>query len=199
MVEEQKIIKEMYQYAHENNIPIMQEDGLEFLTNYIKENNVKNILEIGTAIAYSTCRMALLDKDISITTIERDKERYEEAKKNVASLKLEKQINLIYGDAETIELAGSYDLIFIDAAKAQNEKFFEKFKQNLTSYGTIITDNLNFHGLVAQDEKTIESRNVRGIVRKIKSYINFLKENTSFTTTFYDIGDGISVSIPKER
>ena len=88
MVEEQKIIKEMYQYAHENNIPIMQEDGLEFLTNYIKENNVKNILEIGTAIAYSTCRMALLDKDISITTIERDKERYEEAKKNVASLKL---------------------------------------------------------------------------------------------------------------
>lgn len=199
MVEEQKIIKEMYQYAHENNIPIMQEDGLEFLTNYIKENNVKNILEIGTAIAYSTCRMALLDKDISITTIERDKERYEEAKKNVANLKLEKQINLIYGDAETIELAGSYDLIFIDAAKAQNEKFFEKFKQNLTSSGTIITDNLNFHGLVAQDEKTIESRNVRGIVRKIKSYINFLKENTSFTTTFYDIGDGISVSIPKER
>lgn len=199
MVEEQKIIKEMYQYAHENNIPIMQEDGLEFLTNYIKENNVKNILEIGTAIAYSTCRMALLDKAISITTIERDKERYEEAKKNVASLKLEKQINLICGDAETIELAGSYDLIFIDAAKAQNEKFFEKFKQNLTSSGTIITDNLNFHGLVAQDEKTIESRNVRGIVRKIKSYINFLKENTSFTTTFYDIGDGISVSIPKER
>lgn len=199
MVEEQKIIKEMYQYAHENNIPIMQEDGLEFLTNYIKENNVKNILEIGTAIAYSTCRMALLDKDISITTIERDKERYEEAKKNVASLKLEKQINLIYGDAETIELAGSYDLIFIDAAKAQNEKFFEKFKQNLTSSGTIITDNLNFHGLVAQDEKTIESRNVRGIVRKIKAYINFLKENTSFTTTFYDIGDGISLSIPKER
>lgn len=199
MVEAHKIIKEMYQYAHKNNIPIMQEDGLEFLTNYIKENNVKNILEIGTAIAYSTCRMALLDKDISITTIERDKERYEEAKKNVASLKLEKQINLIYGDAETIELAGSYDLIFIDAAKAQNEKFFEKFKQNLTSSGTIITDNLNFHGLVAQDEKTIESRNVRGIVRKIKSYINFLKENTSFTTTFYDIGDGISVSIPKER
>lgn len=199
MVEDHKIIKEMYQYAHENNIPIMQEDGLEFLTNYIKENNVKNILEIGTAIAYSTCRMALLDKDISVTTIERDKERYEEAKKNVASLKLEKQINLIYGDAETIELTGSYDLIFIDAAKAQNEKFFEKFKQNLTSSGTIITDNLNFHGLVAQDEKAIESRNVRGIVRKIKSYINFLKENTSFTTTFYDIGDGISVSIPKER
>lgn len=199
MVDSQAILKEMSDYAKENNVPIMQEDGLKFLTAYIKQHKCQNILEIGTAIAYSTCIMALLDKTIHITSIERDEKRYLEALKNVKRLNLEEQITLIYNDAETIDLKDKFDLIFIDAAKAQNQKFFEKFSKNLMPSGTIVTDNLNFHGLVAKDESEIESRNVRGLVRKIKAYIEFLKNNSSYETTFYDIGDGISISIPKER
>lgn len=190
-------IEQIKEYAKENNVPIMMEDGIEFLTDYIKKNNIKNILEIGTAIGYSAIMMALVDKDIKITTIERDENRYQEALKNIKIFNLENQITPILKDAFEVELTDEFDLIFIDAAKAQSIKFFEKFEVNLKQNGTVITDNLNFHGMVQKDEKEITSRNVRGIVRKTKAYIEFLKENKNYETTFYDIGDGISISIKK--
>ena len=190
-------IEQIKEYAKENNVPIMMEDGIEFLTDYIKKNNIKNILEIGTAIGYSAIMMALVDKDIKITTIERDENRYQEALKNIEIFNLENQITPILKDAFEVELTDEFDLIFIDAAKAQSIKFFEKFEVNLKQNGTVITDNLNFHGMVQKDEKEITSRNVRGIVRKTKAYIEFLKENKNYETTFYDIGDGISISIKK--
>lgn len=191
-------IEQIKEYAKENNVPIMMEDGIEFLTDYIKKNNIKNILEIGTAIGYSAIMMALVDKDIKITTIERDENRYQEALKNIKIFNLENQITPILKDAFEVELTDEFDLIFIDAAKAQSIKFFEKFEVNLKQNGTVITDNLNFHGMVQKDEKEITSRNVRGIVRKTKAYIEFLKENKNYETTFYDIGDGISISIKKQ-
>lgn len=190
-------IEQIKEYAKENNVPIMMEDGIEFLTDYIKKNNIKNILEIGTAIGYSAIMMSLVDKDIKITTIERDENRYQEALKNIEIFNLENQITPILKDAFEVELTDEFDLIFIDAAKAQSIKFFEKFEVNLKQNGTVITDNLNFHGMVQKDEKEITSRNVRGIVRKTKAYIEFLKENKNYETTFYDIGDGISISIKK--
>ena len=90
------LLKDIENYAKENNIPIMEPEGIEFLTNFIKENNVKNILEIGSAIGYSAIKMALVENDIKIDTIERDLSRYEEALKNVSSFNLNEQINLIY-------------------------------------------------------------------------------------------------------
>ena len=190
-------IEKIKEYANEYNVPIMMEDGIEFLTNYIKEKNIKNILEIGTAIGYSAIMMASINKDIKVTTIERDETRYQEAIKNIKNFNLEDRINVIFSDAFEVELTEEFDLIFIDAAKAQSIKFFEKFDLNLKQNGSIITDNLNFHGMVQIDEKEIASRNVRGIVRKTKAYIEFLKENKNYDTTFYDIGDGISISIKK--
>ena len=186
-------ILDLENYAHENNIPIMLSDGIEFLLKYIKENNIKNVLEIGSAIGYSAIRMSLVDKDIKVTTIERDEERYQEAIKNIGDFGLENQINIIFNDAFEVELDDKYDLIFIDAAKSQYIKFFEKFKNNLNDNGVIISDNLNFHGLVHEDEKKL-SRNVRGLVRKLNNYREFLKNNKEFKTEFYDIGDGISIS-----
>lgn len=186
-------ILDLENYAHENNIPIMLSDGIEFLLKYIKENNIKNVLEIGSAIGYSAIRMSLVDKDIKVTTIERDEERYQEAIKNIGDFGLENQINIIFNDAFEVELDDKYDLIFIDAAKSQYIKFFEKFKNNLNDNGVIISDNLNFHGLVHEDEKKL-SRNVRGLVRKLNNYVEFLKNNKEFKTKFYDIGDGISIS-----
>lgn len=186
-------IKLMEDYAKQYNIPIMLPDGIEFLLEYIKKNNIKNILEIGTAIGYSAIRMCLISDDIKVTTIERDENRYKEAVKNIKNFKLEDRINLIYKDAFDVYLDDKYDLIFIDAAKSQYIKFFEKFKLNLNKNGVIVSDNLNFHGLTHTD-KEIKSRNVRGIVRKLNNYIDFLNNNNEFTTEFYDIGDGISIS-----
>lgn len=186
-------ISELEEYAKEYNIPIMLEDGIEFLCDYIKKNNIKRILEIGTAIGYSAIKMASIDKDIKITTIERDKDRYSLALKNISNFKLEEQIDAILDDALNVDLSDKYDLIFIDAAKGQYINFFEKFKTNLKNNGVIISDNLSFHGLVEGDWSTL-TRNVRGLVRKIKNYKDFLDENKEFKTDYYDIGDGIGVS-----
>ena len=187
-------LKEIEKYAHNNNIPIMQKDGIEFLTNYIKENNIKNILEIGSAIGYSAIKMALVSDDINVTTIERDKERFDIALQNINNFNLNNRINIIYGDALEIELTDKYDLIFIDAAKSQYIKFFEKFDKNLNINGVIVSDNLSFHGLVDDESKT-NNRNTKQLVRKIRKYIDYLKENINYKTTFYSLGDGVAVSI----
>lgn len=186
-------LKALEKYAEENNVPIIQKEGLNFILNYIKENKVKKILEIGTAIGYSAINMALIDENIKIKTIERNKEMFSLAKKNVKDFNLEKRINIIYADALEAEIKDKYDLIFIDAAKAQYIKFFEKYKSNLKENGAIITDNLNFHGL-ANNPEEIHSKNLKALVRKINNYKEFLKENKEFKTNFYEKGDGISVS-----
>lgn len=180
-------------YAKENNVPIIQKEGLNFLIEYIKQNNVKTILEIGTAIGYSSINMALVSDDIQITTIERNEKMYKQAIKNIKDFNLENRINVIYGDALDTVVQDKYDLIFIDAAKAQYIKFFEKYKQNLQINGTIITDNLNFHGLALHPEE-IHSKNLKALVRKINNYKDFLINNKEFQTVFYEIGDGIAVS-----
>lgn len=185
-------VEDLKEYAKENKVPIMQEDGIEFLVNYIKENNIKNILELGTAIGYSAINMAKLSDDIKITTIERDKSMYDIALNNIKLFNLDNRIDVIFEDALNVELDNKYDLIFIDAAKSQYIKFFEKFKNNLNDNGVIITDNLSFHGLVENPEGV--SRNTKQLVGKIRKYIEFLKDNKEFDTEFISIGDGISVS-----
>ena len=189
-------LEELEKYAEENNIPIMQKDGIKFLEEYIRKNNIKKILEIGSAIGYSAIKMALINKNIKITTIERDEKRYKEAIKNIEDFNLNNQIKIILKDALEMEVKGKYDLIFIDAAKAQNIKFFEKFKNNINENGSIITDNLNFHGLTKEVEN-IKSKNLKALVKKINNYKEFLKNNEEFTSNFYETGDGISVSKKK--
>lgn len=186
-------LTDLENYAQENNIPIIQKPGIEFIKECIKKNHVQNILEIGAAIGYSTIQMALVDEKIHITTIERDYPRYLEAVKNIHSFNLDKRIKIINDDALNIDIEGKFDLIFIDAAKAQYIKFFEKYKHNLTPTGIIISDNLNFHGLTKNPEE-IKSKNLRALVRKINKYRDFLENNQEFNTIFYNIGDGIAES-----
>lgn len=181
------------EYALNNNIPIMQKEGINFLVEYIKKNNIKSILEIGSAIGYSAIMMATVDKNIQITTIEKDYDRYLLALKNISDFKLDKQIKVICGDALETKIDGLFDLIFIDGPKSQYLKFFQKYCYNLNQNGAIITDNLSFHGLVGSDTTNL-SRNLKGLIKKISEYIKYLKDNKEFTTEFLSIGDGISIS-----
>ena len=187
-------IKEIKEYAKLENVPIMQDDGIEFLTTFIIKNQVKTVLEIGTAIGYSAIKMALSSPNLKIVSIERDEKRYLEAVKNIKKMQLEDRITLIFKDALDVKLEDKFDLIFIDAAKSQSIHFFEQFERNLNDRGYIVTDNLNFHGYVFKKEEDIKSKNLRALVRKIKDYHKYLEENKKFKTEFYDIGDGISVS-----
>lgn len=187
------IIEEMEVYALENKVPIMQQEGIDFLCTFIKEHHIKRILEIGSAIGYSAIRMALVDHDIEVVTIERDEERYQKALVYASLSSVQKQIIFRYEDALEAEVKGDFDMLFIDAAKAQYTKFFERYEKNIKHGGYIISDNLNFHGFVGHEELIVR-RNLRQLVKKIERFTNYLKERKDYDTTFLEIGDGIGIS-----
>lgn len=188
--------KDIKTYARKNSVPIMQEDGIEFMVQYIKDHDVKKVLEIGTAIGYSTIKFAKAKDDVLVTSIEIDIDRHIQAKQNVNDCGLNERITLINADALTIDLDDKFDLIFIDAAKAQYIKFFEKYKNNLTEQGVIFSDNLSFHGMV-EDLSLTHNYSTIKLVKKIRKYVDFLKQNQEFETTFYSLGDGVSISKKK--
>lgn len=187
-------IREIKRVALEENVPIMQDETMDFITDYIEKKNIKKVLEIGTAVGYSAIMMALSSPNVTVVTIEKDKDRYIKALKNVKKMGLEDRITLIFNDALEVKLKEKFDLILIDAAKSKNLEFFSHFENNLEINGSIITDNLSFHGYVKKDLKEISSRNIRGLVKKIRAYIEFLENNLKYKTKFYEIGDGISVT-----
>ena len=192
-------ILDMEKYALDNNVPIIEKKSIAFIMKCIKEYKIKNVLEIGSAIGYSAILMASASPDVQVTTIERDETRYMECLKNVKKCGMDKKINVVFQDALELNLSGDikYDLIFIDAAKGQYTKFFEKYKYFLSDKGMIITDNIKFHGFVGESS-AIESKNLKSLVQKIENYVDFLKNNKEFETKFYDIGDGLSVSVKKK-
>jgi len=190
-------IRDIKKYAIDNKVPIMQDDGIDFITDFIVKNQIDSILEIGTAIGYSAIMMALSNPNLRVTTIERDRTRYLEAVKNIKKMNLEDRITLIFSDALDINIEGKFDMIFIDAAKGQNIKFFEKYETNLKDNGFMITDNMNFHGLVDKNPAEIESRNLRALVRKIRDYRTYLLNNQNYKVEFYNIGDGIAIASKK--
>lgn len=190
------MISEIEEYARNNNIPIMLKDGITYLCDYIKDNNIKSILEIGSAIGYSSIMMALVDNDIKITTIEKDTNRYNMAIDNINKFNLGSRITILNEDALESNINGTFDLIFIDASKGNNINFFNRYKVNLNDNGVIITDNLSFHGLV-ENESKIVTKNQKGIVKKIKNYLGFLESNEEFDTIYIPIGDRISISKKK--
>lgn len=194
----ENLIRELEEYARNHDIPIMQKEGIEFFRNLVQENQIKSILEIGSAIGYSAIQLARICPEIKIVTIERDDDRYRQAICNVQKSGLGNQITLIHGDALETEVEGKFDCIFIDAAKAQYIKFFEKYEKNLKNEGLIISDNLSFHGFVDHPEKKM-SRNLRQLVRKIKTYIEYLKDNPNYETIFIDEGDGLAISRKRKQ
>lgn len=182
-----ELILEMEDYAQKKNVLITEKKTIAFIMKYIKENNIKNILEIGGSIGYCSILMASASSDAFVTTIERDEERYMECLKNVKKCNLDKKINVVFQDALDVNLSEDlkYDLIFIDAAKGQYERLFEKYKYFLKKNGVIITDNLKLK---------VDNKNIKSVIEKMEDYIDFLKENEEFDTKFYDIGDGLAVS-----
>lgn len=185
-----KSLKEMEKYATDNYVPIIRGANIEYLEALIKRKKLYNILELGSAIGYSAIRMALVDKKVHVTTIERDEKMFLMAKENIADMKLENQVDIIYDDIFNVELEGKYDLIFIDAAKAQYEKFFNKFKDNLTDFGYIVSDNLELLDL----QKLTQSKRSMRLVKKMGEYKDFLDSLEDFYTQYLSIGDGFAIT-----
>ena len=186
-------IHELRKSAIDNNIPIMQDDAIEYIKRRIKLFNLNKILEIGTAVGYSAVQMASVSDKVHVTTIEKDAERFMMATKNIKALEMNEQIDLIFNDALKLDIVEKYNLIVIDAAKTQNTHFFEKYKKNLLNHGFIIVDNVNFHGLVGKSQ-TIQNKNLRQLVSKIEDFLEYLKtQENEFYIDIIDDGDGLAV------
>ncbi|CAH0346569.1 O-methyltransferase [Bacillus sp. CECT 9360] len=192
------LFAEMELYANDFNVPIMEPEGIEALLQIIRLSRPKAILEVGTAIGYSALRMAEAAPDAKIVTLERDEERIVKAKEYIKKAGKQEQVLLLEGDA--LELTGlvkehgPFDAIFIDAAKGQYRRFFELYESVLQSDGIIVTDNVLFKGLVAEEEESIEPKRIRSLVRKIKEYNEWIMNHPRYHTVILSIGDGVAIS-----
>ncbi|MCM3762315.1 O-methyltransferase [Alkalihalobacillus oceani] len=194
-------IVEMERFAGEHEVPIMDLIGMECLLQQLKLIKPKRILEIGTAIGYSAGRMALALPEATIVTIERDAERYEQALANIQALKLTDRIDVWHGDAlelsQKLEFESLFDVLFIDAAKGQYQRFFEMYGSYVKEGGVVFSDNVLFRGLVATDH--IENKRLRQLTNKIKTYNSWLMSQPDYETTIIPVGDGLAVSVKKGR
>nr|WP_275432140.1 O-methyltransferase [Staphylococcus sp. ACRSN] len=190
-------IESLRAYAESNNVPIVDRITLEMIKQLIRIHKPYEILEIGTAIGYSSMQFASVSPKIQVTTIERDETMLVQAQKNREIFNYQNQIRQIEGNAlEQVDSVNDkmYDMIFIDAAKAQSQKFFELYTPLLKDGGIVITDNVLYHGFVS-DIGVVRNRNVRQMVKKVQSYNDWLMNHEDFTTNFLNIDDGLAISI----
>lgn len=197
-----ELFSKMEDYAREHHVPIMDIIGIEALLQLLRIHNPSSILELGSAIGYSALRMSDALPHASIVTLERDQDRINSARAYIKEAGKEDRITLIEGDAlELVEEAkkhGPFDFIFIDAAKGQYVRFFERYEPLLAPEGIIISDNVLYKGEVTLPEESITPRRRRALVRKIKHFNNWIMEHPDYHTVILPIGDGMAVSKKKK-
>ncbi len=178
-------------YGNDNNIPIMKLETKEFLKQLVIIQKPKNILEIGTAIGYSSLLFSKYT-DASITTIEKSKKMYEIAKSNFKKYK--KDINIINMDAKKAlnNINQGFDFVFIDANKSQYEYYFNKALSLLNKNGIIVCDNILFRGQITNDN-IINKRDIT-IVKNLRKFLSHITNLDDYVTSIIPIGDGISIS-----
>lgn len=195
--ERSSFFNELEKFAMEHRVPIMEPGGIETMLQIMRIQNPKRILEIGTAIGYSALRMADAISDTQIITLELDEERIALAKENIKKANMENRITILEGNAldlyDQVAAFGSFDAIFIDAAKGQYTKFFAMYKSLLTENGCIYTDNVLFKGLVAEENQS-ENKRLSSVAAKIKQFNQWLFEQKDFISVIIPVGDGLAVS-----
>jgi predicted O-methyltransferase YrrM len=194
-----ELLLEMEQFAAEHHVPIMQLSGIEALNQLLRIQKPKTILEIGTAIGYSAMRMALALPDAKIVTIERDEERVAHARAFIARSEVADRITIVEGDALEVEAGQfqpAYEAVFIDAAKGQYQKFFEKYSPLVPSGGVLYIDNMYMHGLSDLEIKEVPRRK-RTMIRNLKTFTDWIMQHPDYTSAFFPVGDGLLICLKR--
>ncbi len=189
------LLAEMKEYGEANHVPIINAQGLRVLTDTVAQKKPRRVLEIGTAIGYSALHIAANSADdVEIVTLELSDERADEAEGFIGRSRFAGQIKLIRGDAgeNILRQTGSFDLVFIDAAKGQYPDYFRKVYPLLAENAVVIADNVLFRGYVRGSEPV--PRRFRTIVKRLREYIGMVTENEEFRTEIHEDGDGLAVS-----
>ena len=199
--EKSTFILEMESYAEKNHVPIMGSGAIETFLGLLSLQKPKRILEIGSAIGYSAIRIAEAFPTAKITTIERNVERFEMAVEYIQASAVTNQIEIINADAlelnECEMLESAYDTLFIDAAKGQYQRFFEKYAPLVETGGVIYCDNMFMHGMVLREDNELPRRK-RTMIRNLRKFMSWIMAHPDFDTTLLPVGDGILIAIKKE-
>ena len=190
-----KDLLELEKFAIENRVPIIQKETAKFLEFMISMKEPNNILELGTAIVYSSILMSkTLNNKCKITTIERDEKMINLAKENIKSFGLEDNIEIKEGECLEIleKLDNKYDLIFMDAGKGHYNHFLPHCLRLLSDKGVIIADNVLFRGMVASDD-LVKRRKIT-IVKRMRTYLDIVSNDKNLITTVIPMGDGIALT-----
>ncbi len=179
--------------ALENHIPIIMDDTLEKIKEILETEKPKRILEIGTAVGYSASCFVKYSEDVIVDTIELDEERAKQAIENVKKIGVDKNINIMIGNAVEIlpTLSGEYDIVFIDAAKSKYSIFLEEGIRLIRNGGLILADNVLYKGYVMSDYNKHKQRTA---VRHLREYIKEVTENPNLETEILEIGDGLAIT-----
>lgn len=194
--ERDPLLQQLEKRARELYIPILDPVSAGFLEVFLRGVQPQNVLEVGTAIGYSTIRIARAVPG-TVTTIERDAGRAAEARENVARAGLAGRVNLLEGDAfALLPRLGMFDLIFLDAAKGQYPRFLKLLLHHLREGGWLISDNVFFLGLVPGEREV--KHKLRTIVHRLREYNHILSTHPQLETAFLPLGDGMALSWKKE-
>ncbi|MBQ1521666.1 MAG: class I SAM-dependent methyltransferase [Erysipelotrichaceae bacterium] len=189
----EEIIWEIKQKALDDRVPIMEDEGMDYLCRFLQENNVQTLLEVGTAVGYSSMMMVHSNPELRILTLEQDEERYTEAVYNIKRCHMEDRINAVCTNAREYDTDEMFDVIFLDGPKAHNQQLFERFEKNLNPGGYFIIDDVWFHGFIDNPE-LMRSKRLKKLVSKLKRFTDNMMNNSNYECTYLKIGDGVLIA-----
>lgn len=188
---ERENFKELVDYAETNRVPIVSQDVARFIELLLKIINPKNILEIGSAIGYSSLIMSKAS-DANILTIEKDEETFKVLKENLKKYDTDNKIKAINDDAinalKSMDKEEKFDFCFIDANKSQYEEYLNLVYDLTSDNALILIDNILFRGFVAKVE---DNKRYRTIIKNLKKFIEDVKSDKRFTASLLTVHDGL--------
>ena len=196
-----EFLNKLEKYSKETNVPIIRPSMQSFLKLLLAITQPKKILEVGTAIGFSALLMSEYGpEDCHITTIEKYEKRIPLAKENFAKAGKEDKITLLEGDAVEIlsQLEGTYDFIFMDAAKGQYINFLPDIMRLLSDCGMLVSDNVLQDGDIIESRFAVTRRN-RTIHCRMRDYLYELKHHPELVTSILPVGDGVTVSVKQKN
>lgn len=194
------LLNEIEKEAKRDFVPIIRREMQSFLKVLLSLKEPKRILEVGTAVGFSTLLFCEYGPEgVHVDTIEKYEKRIPIARENFRRAGREADITLYEGDAAEIlkELSGPYDFIFMDAAKGQYIHFLPQVQRLLVPGGVLVSDNVLQEGDLIESHYAVERRN-RTIHKRMREYLYELKHSSAFLTSILPLGDGVTVSVRKE-
>ncbi|MBO4219001.1 MAG: O-methyltransferase [Erysipelotrichaceae bacterium] len=194
----EELIAQIRQKAREDGVPIMDDEGIDYVADFLKRSRVDSLLEIGTAVGYSAIVFASCSEDLHIVTLENDEQRYRQAVENIAEAGLKERITPILTDARQYHLEGKFRCLFLDGPKAHNAELLKIYQDNLTDDGIIIVDDVYLYGILDDPGRKIKRR-LRPLVQKLRDFREGMLSDPAYESTYLQIGDGLLICKKREN